>query len=238
MVLNKKQEKLLYSVVNCTKCFDKRDNSFLLSNRKLADRLKVSASQVDQLFRVLGKHGLIKKVLNTHQVLCSKTGGGKVNTVKVRMLSPKFLWISMTKTDRFYYSKLFDLGCVVLADQWRKTCREVAGFVDIDTGEIADSFTWHKVDELAESYSCWDRCYRKGVTNETIKEDYNTSQQYCIKDSDKVPLTLQDVEWIKVINSESAYHYPRIAGNLRSNKPRVKNMYLVDIYHNRRFDDE
>lgn len=217
-VLNQRQEVLFYQIVNCNKCFDRRDNSFLLSNRKIADRLKVSASKVDQLFRVLRKHNLIKKVYNL-----------RMQSKVVTMLSPRFFWISWTKTDRYYYDVLYNLGCVVLADQWRKTCRLYGAYVDIHSGEIDDSFTWYYIDETAQRYTCFDRCYRKGFTSETIEDDESYSQRYDIGDADSNQLTDHDHSWFDKINVCSEFDYPLSKISSKPHARKYSSMHDVKI---------
>lgn len=218
--LNKKQYGLLITLVNSPKCFDRKDNTFLLSNRKLADIVSVSASSIDQLFRILKKHNLIKTL---HTVHMESDKPSKA----YRMLSPRFLWISYIKTDRYYYSALYELESVEKADTWRKVCRNLGGLVDVHTGEIDDSFTWHFIDSIAERYTCWDKCYRRDDTQVTVDEDQHSPQGYNLRDADLDGLTLYDRQWFEMVNSESEYNYP---DKLKFNhKKRVNSMYSVGL---------
>ncbi|QXN60068.1 hypothetical protein KUA24_1 [Vibrio phage HNL01] len=214
--LNKKQYELLMKVVNNTKCFDRKDNTFLLSNRKIAERLRVSASGVDQLFRVLKKEGLLKGVVTSY-----------MNTKPVKMLSPRFLWISYTKTDRYYCSVLYKLGCVQLADEWRLLCRELGGYVDVNTGEINFDFTWHYIDEIASRYTCWDVCYRRQDSKVSLDDHEDSSQGYNLKELGLEEVTLKDMQWFEEVNKGSKFVYPK---ELSMNcKPKFKSMYVVPL---------
>ena len=73
--ISKRQYNLLTDIMNNTKLFDRRDNTFLVSSRKIADRLHISASKVDQLMRVLSIKDLVRMV-----IINNKEGGCYVAT--------------------------------------------------------------------------------------------------------------------------------------------------------------
>ena len=77
------------------------------------------------------------------------------------MLDPKFLFISYTKSDIYITSALWDLECIKKVREWRKQCRMVNSYIDPLTGEI-EEFNWYYIEKKANSYSLYDRCYRKG----------------------------------------------------------------------------
>lgn len=200
-VLTDKQYELLIDIMNNTKVFDKRDNTFLLSNRKIAKKIGVSDSTINRLMRVLSKHNLIKKVINS-----SYTKEGKKNTNKVIMLSPKFLFISYTKSDRWWCGALFELEDINKVYQWSDNCRALNCFIDPTTGE-QKPFNWWLIDCKANQYTCFDRCYRKKSKEIYYSDDENNTQYYSLKDSDIDGLTLYDSQWLSSINKQSDFNY-------------------------------
>jgi hypothetical protein len=200
-VLEQKHYTLLIDIVNNSKCFDRRDNTFLLSNRSISDRLNCSPSKVDQLFRVLKNKQLVKGILISNY-----------SDKLVRMLDPRFLFISYTKTDRYYYYVLYQLGDVKSADRWRLDCRFLNGFIDINTGELK-TFNWYYIDNIAKSYSRFDRCYRKNTKEieltKSKSDNYdNDSQMYTIDSLGIKEVIQKDLDWLNDINYHSKYDYP------------------------------
>lgn len=190
-ILTNKEHELLMIIINNNRCFDKRDNTFLLSNRKIAGKVSVSPSKVDRLFRTLRKHNLIKTVINS----CYNIDGSR-NNRPVTMLSPKFLFISYTKSDRWFIGALWTLEHVKSVYEWSRLCRELNCFICPDTGEIKP-FNWYKIDKKANYYTCFDRCYRKGSKEEFINyEDINSSQYYRLQDVE----ILTDYVYYKYMN--------------------------------------
>ena len=153
-----KYYKLLIKIINNTKCFDRRDNTVLLNNRQIANKLTISPSSVDQLFRELKKMGLVKMVRSVEDVVHL----GVVSTAPLcRMLDPKFLFISYTKSDIFITVALWDLEDIVKVREWRGLCKRFNYHIDSATGEMTD-FNWYYMERIANSYRFTDRCYRKG----------------------------------------------------------------------------
>lgn len=190
-ILTNKEYELLMVIINNNRCFDKRDNTFLLSNRKIAEKICVSPSKVDRLFRTLNKHNLIKKVINISYNL-----DGSSNNNPVTMLSPKFLFISYTKSDRWFVGALWTLEHVKKVYEWARLCRDLNCFVCPSTGEIK-AFNWYKIDKKARQYTAFDRCYRKGSKEEFINyEDINSSQYYSLQDAE----ILTDYVYYKYMN--------------------------------------
>ena len=200
-VLTNKQYTLLLDIMNNTKTFDRRDNTFLLSNRKIAEKLKISSSTVDRLLRVLKKHDLIREVRNQ-----SYTKEGKENKNKVVMLSPKFLFISYTQSDRWMIGALWELKDIQKVYKWGKLCRELNCYIDPLTGEQKD-FNWWMIDCKANQYTCFDRCYRKQSKEVHHNDDENNTQYYNLKDSEMIETTQQDQQWFSGINKQSGFNY-------------------------------
>lgn len=179
MILTNKEHQLLMQLINNNKCFDKRDNTFSLSNRKLADKVGVSPSKVDRLFRTLSKHHLVKKVINKQY-----NNDGSLNVKPVYMLSPKFLFISYTKSDRWFIGALWALEHIKKVYEWSKLCRDLNCFICPATGEMKP-FNWYKIDKKANYYTAFDRCYRKGSKEEFLNyDDLNSSQYYSLKEAE------------------------------------------------------
>ncbi|WNO47175.1 hypothetical protein [Vibrio phage vB_VibM_10AMN] len=179
MILTNKENQLLMQLVNNNRCFDKRDNTFLLSNRKSADKVGVSPSKVDRLFRTLSKHRLVKKVINKIY-----NSDGSLNLKPVVMLSPKFLFISYTKSDRWFIGSLWTLEHIQKVFEWARLCRELNCFICPDTGEMKP-FNWYQIDKKANHYTAFDRCYRKGSKEEFINyDDIDSSQYYSLKEAE------------------------------------------------------
>lgn len=185
-------------MINDTKVFDRRDNTFLLSNRKIADRYKMGSSTVDRLFRVLGKHNLIKKVKNQLS-----------NDKLVTMLSPKFLFISYTNSDRWITGALWELEDIKEVYKWSDLCKSLACFINPTTGEVKP-FNWYDIECRADQYTCFDRCYRKHTKSLYIdnKEDKDSTQHYRLNELDSNQWNDQDYQWFNDINSHSDFDYP------------------------------
>ncbi|CAM0110590.1 hypothetical protein VPH5P1C_0154 [Vibrio phage 5P1c] len=191
-------------IVNNNKLFDRRDNTFLLSNRKMAGKLKVGSSTVDRLFRVLKKHELVRIVRNQ-----SYTKGGKESKESktlVVMLSPKFLFISYTKSDRWMIGALWELRDLREVYQWGKLCRELNCYISPATGELKP-FNWWMIDCKANQYTCFDRCYRKKSKEVHHSDDESNTQYYSLKDSEIEELTQYDRQWLSSINNQSTFNY-------------------------------
>lgn len=223
-ILSGKQKELYNKVINNTKCFDRRDNTFLLSNRGIADTLRVSASSIDQVFRVLNKWGLIKKVKTTTYTF----NKNKLEDSKpLRMVSPRYTWISYSKVDRFIMVALFDLGCLLKVKEWRKYCGDNQVIIDTDTGEEKD-FNWYYIEEYSSRYTIWDRCYRKGVegVKNYTRDSGNSNQHYCLNEADTGQLTEEDKEWFCKVNRGSVNKYKGIDYH---HKPLFNNMSKVEV---------
>lgn len=191
MILTNKENQLLIQLVNNNKCFDRRDNTFLLSNRKLADNVGVSPSKMDRLFRILNKHNLVKKVINK-----TYNSDGSLNVKPVVMLSPKFLFISYTNSDRWFIGSLWTLEHIKKVYEWASLCRELNCFICPDTGEMKP-FNWYKIDKKANYYTAFDKCYRKGSKEGFINyDDIDSSQYYSLKEAE----ILNDYVYYKYMN--------------------------------------
>lgn len=206
------------SIINNTKCFDRRDNTFLLSNRSIASKLHISASTVDRLFRTLSKHRLVKMV--TNQLLTKD---------KVTMLSPKFIFISYNNSDRWIIGALWELEDLSKVYQWRDLCEDLTCFIDPVTGEVK-TFNWYEITLKANQYTAFDRCYRnksKCVYNSDCAND-NSSQHYNIEELNTNKLLLDDIQWFNNINSFSDHNYATL--DFSSFKPRQPiNIYSIKI---------
>lgn len=191
MILTNKENQLLIQLVNNNKCFDRRDNTFLLSNRKLADNVGVSPSKMDRLFRILNKHNLVKKVINK-----TYNSDGSLNVKPVVMLSPKFLFISYTNSDRWFIGSLWTLEHIKKVYEWASLCRELNCFICPDTGEMKP-FNWYKIDKKANYYTAFDKCYRKESKEGFINyDDIDSSQYYSLKEAE----ILNDYVYYKYMN--------------------------------------
>lgn len=195
--LSDKNYQLLMRIVNNNRLFDRKDNTFKVSNRKASKALNVSPSKVDRLFRVLRQSDLVRDVR-------------LYNGCVVPMLSPRFLFISYSRFDRWITAALFELTSYANVRQWREHCRSLNAMIDPETGEVK-VFNWYYIDAKADQYSCLDRCYRKG-TKETyyVEEDPDTAQNYNVNDVKTDPVSEDDLTWFNTINKKSDYHYPLI----------------------------
>lgn len=191
-VLNNKQYQLLLKIIGNKWCFDKRDNTFKVSNRKISDRVKVSPSSVDQLLRVLNKHSLISVV--EVSVLDSY---GVPGIEERRMLSPIFMWW-YHKYERWTAIAWFHLKSFDAVKEWRRLCRELDCYIDPKTGEMID-FNWWYVTDRADRYTSFDRCWRAG---EKDANRHGTEEYYRMEDCQTSPLTPYDIEWFRSINNE------------------------------------
>ncbi|MCP3681993.1 MAG: hypothetical protein GY861_04810, partial [bacterium] len=203
-ILKDKQHSLLMQIINNNRLFDRRDNTFLKSNREAAKTLKVSSSTVDRLFRVLKQHGLINKVRNQ---LYNKQG--EENKKLVEMLSPRFLFISYTPSDRWIVGALWELKDIQEVYKWRLLCEELNCYINPLTGEVKD-FNWYEIECRAQQYTAFDRCYRKGSKCKYMNDDVeNQSQHYTLNEADCSGLTTYDYLWLDSLNGWSALPYNR-----------------------------
>lgn len=223
-MLNDKGYQLLLRIVNNNKCFDKRDNIFLLSNRKIADRLKVSNSSIDRLFRRLKSLDLVRQV---KPFLSSKD--------TYRMLSPRYLFISYNKIDRWMIATLYELKDLESVYKWHDLCKELNCYIDPLTGEVLD-FNWWYIEQVANRYTSFDRCYRKNslqVLGSDLKDD-NNSQYYSKSDLNMSWILDKDLEWFNDINYHSDFSYPTITRELFRTK---NNMSIYSVNLQRDQDD-
>lgn len=207
---------LLMIIINNNKCFDRRDNTFLLSNRKIAVKIGVSASKVDQLFRVLSKEDLVRKV--NPFLSCDDV---------YRMLSPQYMFISYNKYDRWIIGALWELGSMSEVHRWHNLCKELNCRIDPCTGEVK-AFNWWYIEQKAEQYTLYDRCYRKGSSQVLAREleDENNSQYYSLCDVDCHDLTTYDYLWFDSIVSYSELPYNR---NMKFHTITPKNINTVKL---------
>lgn len=229
MVLTDKENQLLMQLVNNNKCFDRRDNTFLLSNRKLADKVGVSPSKVDRLFRTLNKHNLVKKVINK-----TYNSNGSLNVKPVAMLSPKFLFISYTRSDRWFIGALWTLEHIKKVYEWSSLCRDLNCFICPDTGEMKP-FNWYDIDRKANYYTSFDRCYRK--KSKQIYNDYENeyqSQHYNLVDVDCYDLTTYDYIWIDSLVGWSDLPYNR---NMQFYTKSPKNINSIKLEYDPRITE-
>lgn len=201
--IDNKNYGLLITIINDPRLFDRLDNTFKASNRKIANKLDVSPSKVDRLFRLLKSKDLTRMI--------KQKGRG------IRMLSPKFIYTSRRKYDRWITGALWDLGCYEKVRGWRKICRSLNQWIDPATGEMKN-FNWYYIDVKADQVSCFDRCYRKG-DKETYytEEDRDSTQGYKVDELKAGKVTDHDLGWFDMINRESDQDYPALGkGNFRS----------------------
>lgn len=180
-ILNSNQYHLLMRIINDNRLFDRRDNTFLQSNRKIACRLKCSPSKVDQLFRVLSKNGLVKTNIKTLMWQTDKP-------CRYKMLDPYFLWISYSKLDKYYHKMLYQTESLESVNKWRNVCKELDCIINPLTGEMLHYLNWTKHHLKESEYTCFDRCYRRGYSSQLI--DLEMDGQ----------LSDHDIEWFKLIN--------------------------------------
>lgn len=170
---------LLITIINCNKCFDRRDNTFLLSNRKIARFINCSPSKVDQLFRLLKDKDLVRyKQVTEHQQINNN-----------RMLDPSFLFISYTRSDYWITLAIYHLASLEKVRKWRKTCLELDSMIDPRYGNLIP-FNWFKTRLRASQYNSFDRCYKKGFSS--LLHDLDMSGD----------LNLYDLEWFRMINKK------------------------------------
>lgn len=196
-----KQHTLLKKIINNKWCFNKRDNTFTLSNRETAKKLKVSASSVDQLHRTLSKQSLTTKVRVSY---IDKNGDPKEQTLK--MLSPIFMWW-YSPLEKWQAIALFHLKSFEEVREWRRVCRYYNCYIDPESGEMFD-FNWYYITEFGERYTSFDRCWRrKDMQKNYLK--HGSEQWYRIEDSELGELTEYDYNWFDEANNESKYQYLR-----------------------------
>lgn len=217
-MLSKKEYDLLITIIN-NKCFDRRDNTFRLSNVKIGKVIGKSSSTIDRLFRSLKKLDLIRQVKPF-----------SLSKETYQMLSPQFVFISYTNSDRWFVGALWELLDIDKVYEWSKLCRELNCYIHPCTGEIK-LFNWYKIDRKAEEYTCFDRCYRKNSKQVLSGEDNNDSSQYysindvhC--DTAYNPLTKYDYIWFESINKLSSYDY-KLVGDFTTKT--VNNIYSVNL---------
>jgi hypothetical protein len=120
-LLTHKKFHLLVRVFNHSKCFDKRDNTFKVSNRKIAQYLGVSPSSIDRLMRALHHLNLIKVVNNIIQ--------------EDIMLKPEFL--HKKPRINFWFNKgLYHLEDFNRALDWVDVCWSIGKIISPETGEV------------------------------------------------------------------------------------------------------
>lgn len=173
---------LLKTVINDYRLFDKRDNTFKLSNRDTAKALKCSPSKIDQLHRSLRKYNLTKKVTVTiYQYINALV-----------QLDPRFLYINnFNKKDYWFTLALYLFNDTDKVIEWRGVCKQVGYIVHPSTGEILEYLPWQKYHLKQSLYTCFDRCYRKGETS--ALNDLKLADSLCS----------YDLEWFKRINAIS-----------------------------------
>lgn len=220
-ILSRPQFDLLLKIMNDWRLFDKRDNTFLVSNRKIASRLSLGSSTVDRLMRVLKKNDLLREVLST-----SYTKEGLLNKSKVLMLSPKFLFISYTKTDRWLLGGLWELRDISLVYKWRRTCSDLCCYIDPITGEMLD-FNWYLIERKANQYTSFDRCHRTSSKDIYHSNDVEIdSQYYSLRELDCTELSVADYDWITDINKDSNFVYNK---ELDFNTKTINSVYDVRL---------
>lgn len=137
--------KLLRRIIADRRSFDKKDNTFLLSNRQIAKRINVSPSYIDQLMRTLKQLNLIKPIIN-------------IFGDSVIMLDPEYLFFNV-KEEKPFNIALFQLGSHDMALQWRDYCRLYNVVINARTNKQM-KIRRCDIDSYSASYSMFDRCYR------------------------------------------------------------------------------
>lgn len=155
-MLSRIQYTLLTNIINLdarqsNKLFNKRDNTFIQSNRGIAKALGVPPSSVDRLFRVCKEKGLIKLVTDNQGI-------------DRWMLNPSFLWYN-NREEKPLARFMFSLGSYDAAILWRKECERLGMYIDPLTGEAWD-FNWSPINAYAQSYQSWDFNWRKTAGKE------------------------------------------------------------------------
>lgn len=156
----------------------------------------------------------------------SYTKEGKVNKELVYMLSPKYLFISYTKSDRWIIGALWELREIQDVYKWSRLCRELNCHIDPLTGEMR-GFNWYKIDCRANQYTSFDRCYRKGSKCRYSVDDIeNYTQYHTLGELSCHDLTTYDYLWIDSLVGWSGLPYNR---NMKFNVKSVINVYDVKI---------
>lgn len=145
--LTKSRYNLLQQIIQNVKCFDKKDNTFLLSNRDMAADIGVSASSVDRLFRDLRSKDLVRMIIN-------------IFDKSVWMLDPEYLFYNAREEKPFNIA-MFQLGSHEYASQWRDWSIENNIVTNVRTGKPF-RMSRARIYDYASRYSMFDRCYRKG----------------------------------------------------------------------------
>ena len=197
-MLNKREYELLIKIINNNKCFDRRDNTFNIPNTDIAKVVGCSPSTVDRLIRELRKQDLVRKV-NT----------GYIDKNYQLMLSPKFIFISYTKSDRWIIGALYELMCIREVYTWSSLCRELNCFIDCETGEVKD-FNWYEIDTKANYYTSFDRCYRKKSKVLYSNDFEGNTTNYKLEELDGNKLHEYDHVWFDLVNKESSFTYPSL----------------------------
>lgn len=144
--LTKTSYSLLQQIVHNVKCFDKKDNTFLLSNRCMAANIGVGASSIDRLFRVMRSKDLVRMIIN-------------IFDQSVRMLDPEYLFYNAREEKPFNIA-MFQLGSHEYASQWRDWSIDNNIVTNVRTGKPF-RMSRARICDYAGRYSMFDRCYRK-----------------------------------------------------------------------------
>lgn len=145
--LAKTRYDLLQQIVHNVKCFDKKDNTFLLSNRSAAKVLGVSRDSVDRLFIDMKSKDLVRMIIN-------------IFDQSARMLDPEYLFYNAREEKPFNIA-MFQLGSHEYASQWRDWSIENNIVTNVRTGKPF-RMSRARICDYAGRYSMFDRCYRKG----------------------------------------------------------------------------
>lgn len=151
-------------IVNSRVCFDKRDNCFQLSQRKIAKHLKLSNTTIDRLFQLLKDKQLTATVADSHD--------------KQRvMLSPLFLFLGDSH-NKFFMINQFFLRSAIAAWLHVLHCEKIGFIVNCLTGEIIRPYNNELQHIWRNGYNSNDRTKRrdKQTLNDSVLIDYLDSE--------------------------------------------------------------
>lgn len=113
---------LLLKIVNNPKCFDKKDNTFKISNRGISKEVNVAPDTINRLMIDIKIRGLVRVIDNIYNH-------------KVYMLNPAYLCSGLPSFEYWFCKAMFHLGGHSQALDWVTSCWRLGSLIDPDTKE-------------------------------------------------------------------------------------------------------
>lgn len=163
--LTYKQYLLLIRIVNSRACFDKRDNCFQLSQRKIAKHIKEPLTNIQRLFVKLKDNNLTANVIDAH------------DTTKV-MLNPYYLYIGHPNNKEFNIAQ-YDLRSAIAAWHYIMLCESIGWIVNGVTGELIRPYNNERQYNWRNGYHSNDRTKRRDNLDKKV-----TAKDYLFDDTE------------------------------------------------------